>query len=194
MNRHVIGGLVVAGALSLWAGGTAVAATDPAATLLHTAHGYAAAASDKVSGCAETQITKLEAQTPPAGLDPEARNQAVETANEKVLQLTEGAQENIAAQFESFSETVDRADEDGGTLPTAAALAAFKASVDKIASDACDMISKVTITWPNPTTVKPGDTETEQGDESDNESKHNESKHTESKDTESHTVATHASD
>jgi hypothetical protein len=149
------------------------------------------AASDKVSGCAETQITAFEGQTPPANLDPEARDQAVETANEKVLQLTEAAHENIAAQFDSFSETVDRADEDGGTLPTAADLAAFKASVDKIASDACAMIGQVTIVWPTPTTVKPGDTEAEQGDQSERE---NASKHSESKDSESHTVAAHESD
>ena len=87
---------------------------------------------------------------------------------------------------------MDQAEEDGGTLPNPADL---KLVVDKIASDACDLIGQVKIDWPSPTTVKPGDTETEQGDQSerDNESKHNETKHTESKDTESHTVVSHES-
>src|SRR2546421_3404285 len=145
MKRHVFAGLAVAGALSLWAGSAAVAADNPADTLLHTAHGFAAAASEKVSGCAETQITAFEAASPPAGLDAETRDQAVERANEKVLSRTEAAHSAIWAHFEAFAETVDQADEDGATLPTQTDLNTFKTAVDKIATDACADIALIKI-------------------------------------------------
>lgn len=157
MKRQILTGLAVAGALTLWVGSSAVANEDPAETLLQRAEGFAAAASDQVSTCAETQIAKFEAKTPPAGVSSDAWETVVETANETVLSKTEAAQAAIAAQFETFTQTVDTADEDDATLPTEADLLAFQTKVDDIAAAACTDISNVQIGAPS--TTPPADTE-----------------------------------
>src|SRR5713226_784053 len=145
MKRQILAGLAVAGALTLWVGGSAFANEDPAETLLQRAEGFAVAASDQVSTCAETQIAKFEAKTPPAGVSSDAWEKVVEAANETVLSKAETAQAAIAAQFETFAQTVETADEDGATLPTEADLLAFQTKVNDIATAACSEISNVQI-------------------------------------------------
>jgi hypothetical protein len=162
MKRQILAGLAVAGALTLWVGGSAVANEDPASTLLQRAEGFAAAASDQVSTCAETQIAKFEAKTPPAGVTADAWEQVVETANKTVLNKTETAQAAIAAQFETFAQTVDTADEDGVTLPTEADLLAFQTKVNDLATAACTDISNVQIGTPS-TTPADSENDNEQG-------------------------------
>ena len=156
MKRQILTGLAVAGALTLWVGSSAFASEDPAEAVLQQAETYAATASTNVTNCAETKIAALEATTPtPANVDPEAWGSAVETATEKVAGLAEKAQSSIDAALETFNETVETADENGTTLPTAGD---FQTEVNAIATKACADINAVEIV---PPTATPGDTETD---------------------------------
>ncbi len=170
MKRQILAGLATAGALTLWVGSSAFASDDPAETLLQQAETYAAQASSAVTACAETKIAALEAMTPtPANVNPDAWEQAVEKATEKVSGLAENAQSSIDTALENFSETVDTADENGTTLPT---LQSFKDEINLIAdptnggNPACKGINDVTIETP---TTPPADTENdnESGDTGD---------------------------
>ena len=167
MKRQILAGLAVAGALTLWVGASAFANEDPAEMLLQRAEGFAVAASDHVSTCAETKIAEFEAKTPPTGVSSDAWEKVVETANETVLSKAETAQAAIDAQLETFGQTVDTADEDGATLPTEADLLAFQKTVNDIATAACTEITNVKIGTPS--TTPPADTENdnERGDTGD---------------------------
>ena len=156
MKRQILAGLAVAGALTVWVGSSAFANEDPAETLLQRAEAIAATASDHVSTCAEAKITQLEATTMPAGVDADAWEQAVETANETVLSKAEAAQAAIEAKLEAFAQKVETAGEDGATLPGDADLAALETDVTAIATAACTDINAVAIVTP---TTTPADTE-----------------------------------
>jgi hypothetical protein len=156
MKRQILAGLAVAGALTVWVGSSAFANQDPAETLLQRAEAIAATASDQVSTCAEAKITQLETTTKPTGVDADAWEQAVETANETVLSKAEAAQAAIQAKLETFAEAVEAAEEDNATLPTEADLTTLQTDVTAIATAACTEINAVTIVTP---TTTPADTE-----------------------------------
>src|SRR6267143_1584001 len=77
---------------------------------------------------------------------------ASEDPAEAVLQQAESS---IDAALETFNETVETADENGTTLPTAGD---FQTEVNAIATKACADINAVEIV---PPTATPGDTETD---------------------------------
>lgn len=163
MKRQVVAGLALAGALSLWAGASAFAnenSGDPAEALLQAAETAASIASDTVSNCAEAQIATFEAAKPPTGVSEDAAEQAVDTAVTKVENRAAKAQSDIEAALEAFESQVERADEDGTTLPAVQKTPDFTS----IANQACSDISSITISWPSPSvtsTDKENDTERE---------------------------------
>jgi hypothetical protein len=165
MKRQILAGLAVAGAMTLWVGSSAFASEDPAETLLQQAETYAAQASSAVTTCADAKIATLEATQVPNGVDPDAWENAVETATETVAGLADTAQSSIDAALENFNESVEAADENGTTLPT---LDSFKAEINAIAdpnnggNPACAGIEAVTIV--TPTTPAETENDNSQGD------------------------------
>jgi len=158
MKRQMMAGVALAGALSLWAGAAAFAAEnsdDAAEALLQQAQSYVALANDKVSQCAETRITTFENTPAPAGVNADAWEEAVETANDTVLGIVESTQAQLQSKLDAFAKAVDAADENGTALPT---LDSFKADINAIADPtnggkpACDAIANVHIVTPAPGT------------------------------------------
>ena len=148
MKRQILAGVALAGALSLWAGAAAFASEDSgdqAEALLQQAEGFTATASDAVSNCAEARISTFENTSAPSGVNADAWEQAVETANETVLGIVEKTQAQLESKLDTFAKAVDAADENGIALPT---IGTFQQDLNAIATAACQAIGNVNIIAP----------------------------------------------
>lgn len=139
MTRKILGGLAVAGTLTLWTSLGSLAQDETPSPVETQAASIAADVTTAVNICEAAQTAAaqaLEGQAVAAGKDPEA---AMELADETVGQVQDfasNARDAIDSALSDFVEQIDESAE-AGDQGTTLSLDQFKSLVDGIATDAC---------------------------------------------------------